>query len=275
MDLEGRPKKSLGQHFLVDPAAIRRIVETGVAASLPVVEIGPGRGALTDHLRPRVEKLVLVEKDRALAALHREATPSNLVLEADALDVDEDALGLAGPYAVVSNLPYNAAGRITMHIAEAWPKAVRLTLMYQLEVARRIGAGPGSGDFGALTVLVQNRFQVLPIFDLPPGAFRPAPKVWSSVALLLRRPTPLTGALDAKRLSAIVHAAFNTRRKVIGNALRPLIDEPTALLERAGIDPRLRPEDVPVDGWVALLRAESDVVAASSTPSATPSSSSS
>lgn len=253
---EAPAKKSLGQHFLVDVGAIRRIVETGVAAALPVVEIGPGRGALTDSLQERAPQLVLVEKDRALAAHHREQRPAVRVIESDVLDVTEQDLGIDGLYAVVSNLPYNAAGRITMHIGEQWLRAKRLTLMYQLEVARRISGCAGDDAYGAVSVMVQNLFTVLPLFDLGPGAFRPPPKVRSGVVLLLRRERPLADGLDPGRLHTLVHTAFQARRKVLSNALRPLIGGADAMawIEAAGLSARSRPEEVPPERWIELLR---------------------
>jgi 16S rRNA (adenine1518-N6/adenine1519-N6)-dimethyltransferase len=254
-------RKSLGQHFLVDPGTIRRIVEgAGIPAGATVVEIGPGRGALTASLQAKAERLVLIEKDDQLAPhWSRELRAADVLLHRDALLVEQEELP-AGALVVVGNLPYYVAGRITMHVLERWPRAQDLCFMYQAEVAHRLVAGPGSRDYGALSVMVQIHVEAWLLFPVPPGAFRPPPKVHSAVVRMRRRAVPLHDGLDPARFSALVHGAFSVRRKTLRNALAHAgladggadrIDEATAA---AGTSPRARPEDLAPGAWVRLAR---------------------
>jgi len=180
----GKAKRSLGQNFLVDASVIARIVSAaGIRAGETVVEIGPGRGALTGPLRGASERFVCIEKDDALAAEWSEAfegDPGSTLLHADALEILPADLPCPGPFRVVANLPYNVGARITMHLLEKWQGHVTgATLMFQREVAQRISAAAGTRPFGALSVLVQSFAECWILFGVPPEAFRPAPKVQS------------------------------------------------------------------------------------------------
>lgn len=262
--VSARAKKSLGQNFLVDPSVSSRIVDAAaVRAGDTVIEIGPGRGALTEGLRGRGERLVLVEKDDALAAslAYRYSTFSDVaVLNADALQLQPSDVPFPGPYRVVANLPYNVGGRITMHLLEDWPGHVRsMTLMFQREVANRITASPGSKAYGSLTVLVQSMAETWSLFGVPPGAFRPVPKVQSSVVRIQPRAEALWAGLDYGWFRRVVKAGFSARRKTIVNALQGGLgsdraDEIAAALEAAGIRPGLRPDALPVAAWIELAR---------------------
>ena len=255
-------RKSLGQHFLADRSVARRIVD----AIRPedhdtTVEIGPGEGALTDDLRPRARRLVCIEKDDRLIPQWRERfgdDPRLSVLGADALEVAERDLPFPGPYGVIGNLPYYVAGRITMHVVEEWPSAKTLVFMYQKEVAERIAATPGGGEYGALSVVLQTRFEATLLFPVGPASFRPAPKVQSAVVLLQRRETALDEGLPRVEFSRIVHGAFSMRRKTINNGLKQGARLPEAkvadALASCGIEPRTRPEEVSPSDWVALVR---------------------
>ena len=196
-----RAKRSLGQNFLVDLSVVDRIVAAaGVREGDVVVEIGPGRGALTPGLRALASRYVCIEKDDNLAAqlCERFGDDENAhVVHGDALVLTPDALPVSGPYRVVANLPYNVGGRITMHLLENWQGAVTAaTLMFQREVANRLVASPGTKAYGALSVLVQSMSEVWPLFGVPPGAFRPVPKVQSRVVRLQPRAEPLWAGLD-------------------------------------------------------------------------------
>jgi 16S rRNA (adenine1518-N6/adenine1519-N6)-dimethyltransferase len=261
-----RAKKSLGQNFLVDQGVVDRIVSAaGVRAGDTVVEIGPGRGALTGGLRALAGHYVCVEKDDALAAelaASFEGDDTSHVVHGDALELLPDAMPVPGPYRVVANLPYNVGGRITMHLLERWPGQVTAaTLMFQREVADRLVAVPGTKAYGALTVLVQSMSEVWALFGVPPGAFRPVPKVQSRVVRLQPHAEPLWAGLDYERFRAVVHGGFMSRRKTLLNSLSnasALPNEPDVLraaVAAAGLDPGVRPDHVPVAGWVALTRA--------------------
>lgn len=255
-------KKSLGQNFLVDPTVIRRIVEaSGAGPGDAVVEIGPGRGALTEGLRGRCGRLVLVEKDDALAAALAQrfaGDPGVTVVHGDALHLPPEAVG-EGPVRVVANLPYNVGARITMHLLEDWPGHLRsLTLMFQKEVADRVVAAAGSAAFGALSVFVQSHAEAWPLFGVPPGAFRPIPKVQSAVIRLAPRPTPLHASVPYVDFQRVVKGGFSARRKTLANALDGASIVPgrvRAVLAAAEVDAGLRADAVPVPAWVRLTAA--------------------
>ena len=252
-------RKRFGQHFLADPHYVGRIV----AALDPqpgdnLVEIGPGLGALTRPLLERVERLTVIEIDRDLAAQLGAEFPSDRlsVRVADALEFDFASLGR--DLRVIGNLPYYVSTPLLFRLAE-YEAAIRdLTVMLQKEVVDRMTAAPATSDYGRLSVTLQMRFRIERLFTVPPGAFRPAPKVESAVARL----TPLREArprlADEELFARIVAAAFGQRRKTLRNAVRTLASE--AELERAGIDPGARGETLSVADFVRLANAlaESD-----------------
>jgi 16S rRNA (adenine1518-N6/adenine1519-N6)-dimethyltransferase len=218
-----------------------------------LVEIGPGRGALTERLAGRSRTLDAVEIDRDLAALLRErygATAGFRLHEADALEFDFAALSRerGTRLRVIGNLPYNISTPLLFHVAAAHEHIDDLHVMLQKEVIDRIVAAPGSTDYGRLTVMLAPWMQAQRLFDVGPGAFTPAPRVWSAVARLTVRREP---AFEVPRAFArTVLAAFSQRRKTLRNALRSLLqaDEIVA----AGIDPGLRPETLSPAQFAAL-----------------------
>ena len=261
-----RAKRSLGQNFLVDESVVDRIVSAaGVRAGDTVVEIGPGRGALTAGLRALARNYICIEKDDALAAQLAEqfaGDDSSFVVNDDALTMMPSGLPLPGPYRVVANLPYNVGGRITMHLLENWPGQVTsATLMFQREVADRLAAVPSTKAYGALSVLVQSMAEVWPLFGVPPGAFRPVPKVQSRVVRLQPRAEPLWAGLDYERFRTVIHGGFQSRRKTLLNSLANAttltndVDLIRAAVAEAGLDGGDRPDHISVAGWVALTRA--------------------
>jgi 16S rRNA (adenine1518-N6/adenine1519-N6)-dimethyltransferase len=216
--------KRLGQHFLADERARERIVDTlAPTESDTVLEIGPGRGALTDILALRAGRVIAIELDRALAGMLRERfthTPHVEIVEADVLKIDPGEL--AGPgYLLIGNVPYYITTPILFHsLACALPR--RAVFLVQREVAARAMAVPGTKSYGALSVNLQVLANVERVFDIPPGAFQPPPKVDSSVI----RITPLSQTMlhegEQRRFRSFVQSLFSQRRKQIGTILRGL-----------------------------------------------------
>jgi 16S rRNA (adenine1518-N6/adenine1519-N6)-dimethyltransferase len=256
------PKKSLGQNFLLDLNLTARIARAAAPLEdATVVEIGPGPGGLTRALLALgARRVIAVERDeRAIAALHEIAQryPGRLdVVAGDALDFDPTARLSGGPARVVANLPYNIATALLVDwlTFEPWPPWYdQMVLMFQREVAERIVAGPGSKIYGRLSVLTGWRTQAKILFDIPPSAFVPPPKVTSSLVRLVPRTKPLP--CDSRALQKVTEAGFGQRRKMLRQSLKTLGVDAAALLERAGIEPTARAEDIPVEGFVALARA--------------------
>jgi 16S rRNA (adenine1518-N6/adenine1519-N6)-dimethyltransferase len=243
----GRARKRFGQHFLHDPAVIERIAAAIAPASGDaLVEIGPGRGALTSHLlQSACGTLDAIEIDRDLAALLRErwgADPRFTLHEADALRIDFAALATerGRPLRVVGNLPYNISTPLLFHLLKSVRQVQDLHVMLQREVIARMAAPPGDAAYGRLTVMLWPWVQVERLFDVGPGAFQPPPRVWSAVARLTVRPEP--PFVMSPAFPGIVAAAFAHRRKTLRNALRGLAT--AQQIESCGVDPGTRPETV-------------------------------
>lgn len=252
-------RKRFGQHFLRDRSAVDRILALlAPRRGEAVLEIGPGRGALTDALLARLDRLAAVEVDRDLAAAWRARVPAGrlLLIEGDALELDfaatARALG-AERLAVVGNLPYNISKPICARLIDGVAAIDRAVLMFQKEVALRLTAPPGGPDYGPLGILAGFCYAIERAFDLGPGAFAPPPRVDSSVTVWRRRdPVPPPAERDALRRA--LAAGFAQRRKTLARALRSAWgdDDAARRLERAGIDPALRAQQVPPDGWRRL-----------------------
>jgi len=259
-----RARKRFAQHFLEAPWAAKLVVAINPAPADRFIEIGPGRGALTVPLASRVDRLLAVEIDRDLAtALIARALPNVSVVLGDVLKADlrELAAQLSpAPVRVVGNLPYNISSPILLRLlnASADGRLLDATIMLQKEVADRLVASPGTGDYGVLTLTTALRADVQRLLSLPPGAFRPAPKVHSAVVRLAFRPPP-PSVRDPQAVVELVRAVFQQRRKTILNALGPPAEtlgcRAADLLARAGVDPRIRPGDLPLEGFAALSRA--------------------
>jgi len=256
-------KKSLGQNFLFDLNLTRKIARAAGANDGGVFyEVGPGPGGLTRALLSEgADKVIAVERDaRCLPALQEiaGAWPGKLqVISADALELDEAAI-LPSGVRVAANLPYNVGTALLIKwlTCATWPPFwASLTLMFQKEVAQRITAQPGSEHYGRLSVLAGWRCTAKILFDVNKGAFVPPPSVTSAIVRLEPRPQPLAPAelMDLERVTA---AAFGQRRKMLRQSLKPLGGE--ALLEKAGIDPTARPEDLAIADFAALARASVD-----------------
>ncbi|MGE5171725.1 MAG: 16S rRNA (adenine(1518)-N(6)/adenine(1519)-N(6))-dimethyltransferase RsmA [Rudaea sp.] len=245
------PRKRFGQHFLTDAHYVARIVDAvDPHPGDNLVEIGPGLGALTGSLVERAQHIVAIEIDRDLAARLREHFgPAQLTLhEADALAFDFAALG--ADLRVVGNLPYNISSPLLFHLATFEEGLRDIHVMLQREVVARMAAVPGTPDYGRLTVMLQARFAITRLFTVPPGAFRPPPKVDSAVARLLPLGPARPPIADAALFTRIVAAAFGQRRKTLRNALASIADEEA--LRAAGIDPAARGETLAVEDFVRL-----------------------
>jgi 16S rRNA (adenine1518-N6/adenine1519-N6)-dimethyltransferase len=258
-----RARKRFGQHFL-EPAWVAKLVDAlEVQPGETFLEIGPGRGALTGPLAARAGKLIAIEIDRDLAAALPFRVPGVSVVEADFLNVDlaELLVGEQTPVRVVGNLPYNVASPILFKLIEEADDGRRLqdaTLMLQKEVADRLVARPGSRDYGALAIQVALLADVDRLLSLPPGAFRPPPKVRSAVVRLRFRPEAADVG-DRATFERLVRGLFLQRRKMLLNALKPVADafgrSAPELIERAKVDPRSRPEALTVDDMARLSKA--------------------
>jgi len=245
------PRKRFGQHFLHDPYVLSRIVAAiAPQAGDVLVEIGPGEGALTRPLLERIPRLIAIEIDRDLAAgLAAEFSPDRLeVVVADALDFDFSVLpaGLR----VVGNLPYNVSTPLLFHLAGFADRVRDMQFMLQREVVDRMAAQHSTPEYGRLSVMLQRRFRVERLFRVPPGAFRPPPKVESAVVRLTPLPASEIPDVDEKVFGAVVTRAFGARRKTLRNALSSLID--AAGLEQLGVDPGLRPENVSPENYIRI-----------------------
>jgi 16S rRNA (adenine1518-N6/adenine1519-N6)-dimethyltransferase len=253
-------RKSLGQHFLTDRRILGRIADAlHLKGDETVLEIGPGRGALTDLLVERAGRLIAIEYDRALAAILREryARRSNvLVAEADVLEVSLGELA-AGPYVLVGNVPYYITTPILFH-ALVPPRADRAVYLVQREVAQRLVAGPGSKEYGALTVNVSAVARAETLFGVPAGAFSPPPKVESAVVRITPLAQPLITSDEERPFRTLVQGAFGMRRKQMRRVVRSLYaldaEQADELLAAAGIAPADRPEVLSVEQFAALLR---------------------
>ena len=237
-------RKRFGQHFLHDRSVLERIArEVAPAADDALLEIGPGRGALTELLLGKSRTLDAIEIDRDLAQQLRArwGAPQGFELhEADALKFDLAALAQTRGQRlrVIGNLPYNISTPLLFHIAAAHEHIDDVHVMLQKEVIDRIAAAPGSGEYGRLTVMLAPWFEAKHLFDVGPGAFTPAPRVWSAVARLrVRREAAF---VVPPAFARTVSAAFSQRRKTLRNALKALVG--VEAIVAAGVDPTLRPE---------------------------------
>lgn len=247
-----RPRKRFGQHFLTAPDVIDQIV----SAIHPregdvIVEIGPGQAAITEPLSVLATELHAIEFDRDLVQALRErfAARDNVSIHAgDALQFDFSSLG--DRIRIVGNLPYNISTPLLFHLLNFREQIVDAHFMLQKEVVDRLCANPGTRTFGRLTVMFGCHMEAVPLFDVPPTAFTPPPKVMSSVV----RVRPLADdryALDDEAvLQQLVKLAFSRRRKTLRNALQGMAD--SADIEAVGLEPGLRPEQVATEDWIAL-----------------------
>lgn len=268
------PKPKLGQHFLTNESAARRIVEAlGDLNGSTVLEIGPGRGALTALLAPRARRLITVELDRVLAAQLRLkfATQPNVeVIEGDLLKIQLDTVfgpkpgsmrpGLAftpEPARVIGNLPYYITSDILLHLLEYHRYFSTVVIMVQKEVGDRLAASPGTRDYGLLSATAQLYARVEKLFTLPPEAFAPPPKVHSTVVRMTIAPRAAELEVNEDEFVSFLKLSFAQKRKTLWNNLKTRYDEEAlrAALVKSGVKPAIRAEALPLEKSAALFRA--------------------
>ena len=244
-------RKRFGQNFLVDSGIISAIVSAiNPQRSDAVVEIGPGLGAITEPLLQRVDHLHVVEIDRDLIArLKKQHSPERMTIhEGDALAFDFAIIGQR--LRLVGNLPYNISTPLLFHLADYAETVYDMHFMLQKEVVERMVAEPGDADFGRLSVMLQYRFWMEWLIDVPPESFDPAPKVDSAVVRLIPKPLSDLRAKSLDKLGKVVLQAFSQRRKMLRNTLKGTLDDTG--FAALGIDPTRRAEDIPVEDYVRI-----------------------
>jgi len=246
-----KAKKRFGQNFLVDERVIADII--GAIRPEPgdnMVEIGPGLGALTRPLLNRLDALHVVEIDRDIIGRLKTGYPREklVIHEGDALKFD--LATLPAPLRIVGNLPYNISSPLLFHFAAYASRITDMHFMLQDEVVQRMVAAPSTPEYGRLSVMLQYRFHLEKLLDVPPQSFRPAPKVNSAIVRMIPLPVAEIAVRDETRFAEIVAAAFGQRRKTLRNTLRSRFGE--ADFERLGIDPQLRAENLGVAEFARL-----------------------
>jgi 16S rRNA (adenine1518-N6/adenine1519-N6)-dimethyltransferase len=243
-------RKRFGQHFLVDESVIDGIVQAiAPRPGQAIVEIGPGLGALTQPLLERAGALTVIELDRDLAARLRQRSGLT-VIESDVLKVDFAALAASQPLRVVGNLPYNISSPILFHLLPFARHVLDQHFMLQKEVVDRMAAAPGSKAYGRLSVMLQWRYRIEPVLDVPPAAFDPPPRVDSAVVCMVPLPAgAASDGVDVARLEALVAVAFSQRRKLLRHTLGRWIEQQGL---EVPFDLQRRAEEVPVAEYVAL-----------------------
>lgn len=246
-----RPRKALGQHFLADPNIVRRIVRlSGAGPADQVIEIGAGTGTLTRALAATGATVLAFEVDRALEPVLSEAV--GLLDNVEVRFEDAGSLveaELSGTWQVVANLPYNVGTPLLLDLLRLRPSITRYVVMVQTEVAERLAARPGTKAFGLPSVIVDLFGEARAEFTVAPQVFIPPPQVGSAVVVIERRTSVPVAADETIRLAA---AGFNQRRKMLRSSLRPVLDDPVARCEAAGIDPTRRAEELSTSDWLAL-----------------------
>ena len=253
------PSRVLGQNFLIDRNILNILLDAAEGgAGETVVEPGPGLGVLTEELLRRGATVLAVEKDPKLAEWLRTRHGNNAafqLMEGDALDAPlAEWFGEKGATKLVSNLPYAIAARLLMEAAGLEARPTRMAVTVQKEVADRMAAKPGSGDYGILAICLQRHYDVRTAKVISRTCFWPAPEVTSAISLLVRRPEPLGGAVDEGVFRNVVRHVFSQRRKTLGRSLRNLTPDVDGVLAQAELAPSMRPEEVPVERWAALAR---------------------
>ncbi|HAL92136.1 MAG TPA: ribosomal RNA small subunit methyltransferase A [Verrucomicrobia bacterium] len=257
--LDFHPSRLLGQNFLIDRNILNILLD---AAELrpddAVVEVGPGLGVLTDALLSRAGALTAVEKDNRLAPYLRERfadSPKLTLIHSDVLDCDFPALFPRPGMKLVANLPYAIAARLLVELTAIPNPPALIVVTIQREVAARLEAKPSTDDYGLLSILMQRHYAISTVKHISPSCFWPPPEVQSSISKLVLRAAPLGGPANELALRDLLRHAFSRRRKTMARSLRDLVPAPLPALEKAGIPPTARAEELPPEAWPPLLRA--------------------
>ena len=249
-----RPRKRFGQNFLHDPIVINKIINAiRPLRTDTLLEIGPGQGAITCPLLEAAGKLTVVELDRDLIGplQDRCSTLGELTVHsADALSFDFCAVAGQQMLRVIGNLPYNISTPLLFHLLDQHQCIKDMHFMLQKEVVERMAASPGSGQYGRLSVMLQQRCRVTPLFTIGSGAFKPPPKVESAFVRLEPYRQPVVLVTNQSAFETLVKQAFSQRRKTLRNTLRELLDAED--ISRLGIDPAARAESLNLDDFAAL-----------------------
>ena len=245
-----RPRKRFGQHFLVDEGVLQRIADVvRPSANDRLLEIGPGPGALTAYLYGETARYVAVELDRDMITPLKVRFPGLELVSDDILRVDLDSLLDPPGWRLVGSLPYNISSPLLLKLFRHLPLITDMHFMFQRELGERIGASPGSKSWGRLGVLTQYYCEVESLFDVPPEAFEPPPRVYSQVVRLM--PRKVLAEVDPERFGRVLQLAFSSRRKRIANGLKDL----TLDWSQTGVNPDARPDVLSVEDFVALANA--------------------
>ena len=251
-----RARKRFGQNFLTDDRIIQRIVDViDPHDEQLILEIGPGRAALTLPLARSGAEMVLLELDRDLAhGLQTRFAGSDhiSVISGDALKLDFSEVSDGRPFRLVGNLPYNISTPLLFHVLQWSDLVIDMHFMLQQEVVNRMAAVPGTKAWGKLSVMCQYHCTVTPLFNVPPEAFRPAPKVQSSIVRLTPHDQPPVSIDRLDVFEKFLSRVFSQRRKTLRNSLRGVLD--ASSIEAAGIDPGLRPEMLSLEQFAVLYR---------------------
>ncbi len=250
-------RKRFGQHFLHDNNIIDRILRAiDPQENDRLLEIGPGRGALTFPLLEKCKRLTAVELDRDLLPhLRREAAEAGEleIINADILKFELDSLAGSKPLRIVGNLPYNISTPLMFHLLDSIPSIQDMHFMVQKEVAQRIVAKPGNRHYGRLSVMIQYYCKCQYLFDVTPASFTPPPRVDSAVIRMTPHPEPVVDIDDFQLFSEVVRTAFSQRRKTIANSLKSIVA--TETIQIAGIDSRMRAENLSLQDYASLTQA--------------------
>ncbi len=257
-DRSFRPTKKLGQNFLTDKTVIKRIINSAELSSKDlIIEIGPGKGALTGRIAAIVKKIYAIEKDNFLFGdlEQKYASLDNLILiNEDALKIDFSSFKNNGKFKFIANLPYNITSPVLSRLTENRNLFSTIIIMIQKEVGDRITSKPGNKIYGSLSVMIQSFFDVTHLFTVPPGSFSPKPKVDSVVIKLV--PTQQHSSLikNTKLFSRVVKSSFSSRRKMINNSLRSEFEkeEIDICLGKSGISGKRRAETLGVSEYIEL-----------------------
>ncbi len=249
-----RARKRFGQHFLHDQNIIQKMLRAiNPQAGDTLIEIGPGQGALTYPLLERCNQLTAIELDKDLIPILQQESAKHgelKLINQDILNTDISALGLAPPFRIVGNLPYNISTPLMFHLLEQSASIKDMHFMVQKEVAQRIIASTGDKHYGRLSIMMEYYCASEYLFDVAPGCFSPPPKVDSAIIRLTPHDQPPVSVSDLAILADVVKAAFSQRRKTIGNSLKGLFERDQ--IETARIDPKLRAENLSLQDFSRL-----------------------